>query len=191
MGSESGRRRPHAPRAAVHPPLVARVQNGSRPAFGELVRLFQDRLFALALSVTGDASAAREAACEGLVRAHAEFGVLTDVNQVPAFLAERVRRAANPPSSDADDDWLARVLALRRPDERAATLLVLLAGSSTTEVAELLDLPEPTVANRLTAAKRGLKRRAWERVPETVRSTLPSLDSAFEDEVLARIPQRP
>lgn len=149
------------------------------------MRLFQDRLFALALAWTGDVAAARAAVVDALVLGLADLGVLTDANQVPAFLAGRLRRLARLRGEVEPD--LAPLFSLRREEERAVALLFELAHLDEARAAELLDLPPATVANRLHAARRGLGRRAWAGLA-SLAPRLPSRDGgALEGDVLDRV----
>ncbi len=96
-GSDAQRRRRKSEvRPLVSAALVARVQNGSVAAFRTLVELFEDRVFAHALALSGDVDAARAAAREVFVRAHAEVKALTDAKQVPAMLRRLVQRDSPP-----------------------------------------------------------------------------------------------
>ena len=175
------------PRVAVYPPLVARAQNGSRDAFRDLVAVFQDRAFALALALCGDVERAREAATRAFLRAHATLDELTDVNQVPEWLRDHVRRASSP-APNAGSDLLARLLELPREPLRTTTTLARIAGLDDAGVGEFLGLPESSVHNHLQAARRRLKRRAWEDLAEELAPELPSADAAFTEGVLARLP---
>lgn len=170
----------------MFPPLVARAQNGSLEAFRDLVVVFQDRVFALAVALCLDAERAREAAVEAFVRAHGTLHLLTDVNQVPLWLRDHVLRTSSP-APLPESDLLALLASLPHDQERTATALARIAGQNDARVAELLDLPVATVHNRLDIARRRLKRRTWRELREHFASRRPSASPDFADAVVARV----
>jgi len=67
--------RPPVPSAVATPAdLVARARAGDRAAFGELMRRYRPRIYALALHLTGDADDADDVAQEAFLRAYRSLG---------------------------------------------------------------------------------------------------------------------
>jgi RNA polymerase sigma-70 factor (ECF subfamily) len=141
------------------------------------IELYRERLFRLALAIVADRELAEDVAQETLARAFRHRGKLAQVESVEAWLRTIcVRQAINalrnrretpatgePPTSQ--DGTLAiaveQVLARLSPDHSVVLALVLYEGLSYGEVADLLGIPEGTVASRLSAAKAEFRRR-WE-----------------------------
>src|SRR5207248_1587389 len=87
---------------SVQPPneLVARAQAGDRASFGELMRRYRPRIFALALHLTGDKHDADDVAQEASLRAYRSLGdfrgaseFFTWVYRIAVNLALNVQRA--------------------------------------------------------------------------------------------------
>ena len=184
---DEARRRRHGFHVAVFPPLVARAQNGSLDAYRDLVAVFQDRMFALSVALCVDPHRALRAAAHAFVRAHGTLGSLTDVNQVPTWLRHHVQNTSLAVASGPSSELLARLAALPREQERTTTALARIAGEGDQRVAEFLDLPVATVHNRLEAARRRLKRRAWRELGERYSRELPSKSRVFTDTVMGRL----
>ncbi len=72
--------------------LVARAQHGDRAAFGELMRRYRPRIYALALHLTGDAHDADDVAQEAFLRAYRAIG---DFRQAAEFFTWVYRIAVN------------------------------------------------------------------------------------------------
>jgi RNA polymerase sigma-70 factor (ECF subfamily) len=104
-----------APRLATPALLVARAQRGDSAAFGELMRRYRPRIYALALHLTGDGHDADDVAQEAFLRAYrglAEFRgaaeFFTWVYRIAVNLSLNVRRAsARRRTVDMDDPRVA------------------------------------------------------------------------------------
>lgn len=133
--------------------------------------------YRLALKITGCPEAAADAVQEALIRAHRSKGALHSVEAadgwfrktlVRAALDQRVRecRPALEDTAAANLDLGASLqvrMTLRKlkPEQRALLALAIGAGYSYAEIAQLLNIPEGTVASRLHAAKAAF-RKMWE-----------------------------
>lgn len=185
---EEPRRRRSSGSVAVFPPLVARSQNGSLDAYAEIVRVFQDRVFAYALACTNDAPRAKRTAFGAFVRAHASIGSLTDVNQVPGWLRREVRAGAR--EVRPSDELLARLASLPHEEERTCAALARVAGQDENRVAEFVGIPVSTARNRLDLARRRLKRPAWRELAAAYAGGTRSDDPHFADRVVETIRAR-
>jgi len=169
------------------PEFLRRLQAGEAPAFEELVRIYQHRVFGVALRMLGNAALAEEMAQEVFLRAHrglAEFrgdaklstwlyaiasrlcltclgsGERSVVRQGEESLLRLPHDARGP---DATLEHAELETALHRaiaelPDERRIVVVLRdLEGLSYEEIAAALDLPMGTVRSRLHRARMDLK----------------------------------
>ncbi len=166
--------------------LVRRARRGDTRAFEALVRLHQDRAYAVALRITRSPAEAAEAAQEGLVRAwralpgfrgEAAFGtwlhcvVARRALDRAEALELRRRREADPeeaaelPTEAGRPDPLAarrleRLLGVLTPPQRAAVTLHYLEDQPVEAISAALGMPENTVKTHLHRARAAL-RAAW------------------------------
>ena len=152
--------------------LLARHVDGDPDAFSELVRRHRDRLWAVALRTLGDRTEAEDALQDALLSAYRRAGSFRGEAAVTTWLHRVVvnacldrarRRAARPtdplPEHDppAPRDEIAATetamvvqaaLATLPIDQRAALVLVDMAGWPVEEAARVLDVPTGTVKSR-------------------------------------------
>jgi RNA polymerase sigma factor (sigma-70 family) len=189
-----------------YPELVRAAGKGDVKAFVALTRRFQRLAFGSALSLVGDVHAAEDVAQEAFLAAWLALPRLADPAAFPGWLrsivrhhAYRVLRRPRPslvPLADAADlpsqspapdqhlesgDRLSGVLAALAalpPGLREPATLYYLHECSQQDVAVFLDLPLPTVNNRLHAARSQLKQRTLAMMEDTRRPHGPSDDFA-------------
>jgi RNA polymerase sigma-70 factor (ECF subfamily) len=162
--------------------LVEAAQHGDQEAFVDLVRLYGDRLFAIAHRILRDVDRAEDALQDALVIAWRDLPSLRDPDRFGGWLhrvltnvcigqatRERGRIAHlhvlpidGPPAPDAllsvaDRDELDRAFRRLTPDERAILVLHHFVGYSPAEIAELLGVPGGTVRSRLHHAHRAMR----------------------------------
>lgn len=186
----------------------------SRPAFGELVRRYQDMACACAYGILGNFHLAEEAAQEAFLLAWQKLDELRDPRAFPGWLraivlsqCHRLTRGrrihcvpidgsgieAPVPDPEAllarreqRDDVLALVRTL--PDgERDVCLLYYMAGYSQGEIAACLGLRPSAVGKRLFSARRKLKARALSACADRLKAARPSRSRAFRERVHARL----
>jgi RNA polymerase sigma-70 factor (ECF subfamily) len=157
--------------------LLGRHVDGDADAFGELVRRHRDRLWAVAIRTLGDRSEAEDAVQDALLSAYrraasfrGESAVTTWLHRivVNACLDRARRRAARPtdPMPEHDlpvpgDDYAATDTALAVQaalstlpvEQRAALVLVDMAGWPVEEAARILDVPTGTVKSRCSRGR--------------------------------------
>jgi len=173
----AGRARPWAYDLPVHDiadsALAARAARGDTAAFEQLVIRHQDRLYTLALRVTGSDADARDCVQEGLIaawrgmprfRGDAQFSTWVHrivLRKAYDAIDQRRRRpepveevAAVAPAGDpsARSDLL-RALAGLELDFRVVAVACDILGMSMEEAGELLELPPGTVKSRLHRAR--------------------------------------
>jgi RNA polymerase sigma-70 factor (ECF subfamily) len=173
----AGRARPWAYDLPVHDiadsALAARAARGDTAAFEQLVIRHQDRLYTLALRVTGSDADARDCVQEGLIaawrgmprfRGDAQFSTWVHrivLRKAYDAIDQRRRRpepveevAAVAPAGDpgARSDLL-RALAGLELDFRVVAVACDILGMSMEEAGELLELPAGTVKSRLHRAR--------------------------------------
>ena len=161
--------------------LLEACRRGDRAAFGALFETTKDRVYSLALRLTGNAGEAADLTQEVFLklltrlpqfRSHARFSTWLHRIVVNAFLDRRrsTRRlvpltAANEPEGvagerDAQRAETARLLAKGvaglEPTLRVPLVLRFVGGLSYEEIAAVLELPMGTVASRLSRALRAL-----------------------------------
>lgn len=179
------------------PAWIARAQNGDRTALRALIDRLQDVVVAHALALLGDERQAEQAGRASLVEALRRLGEMHDALAFPRWLGRIVERrcdglerAAAGPRSPAGDpeQLLARVLALPKPEERAVTLLVHLAGCAPADVALFLGVAPSDVQSRLAIAHGRLKKGVVRRLAVGLEPLRPSRDPDFVEGVLASLP---
>jgi RNA polymerase sigma-70 factor, ECF subfamily len=161
--------------------LVARAQAGDGDAFSEIAYAMGDRLFSVAYRILRDVDAAEDATQQSLVAIWRELPKLRDPARFDAWAyrvlvrscyaeARREKRwspalrvldwdaAADDTSHRlADRDELERAFRSLPADQRAVLVLQYYLDRTTTEIAELMDVPVGTVKSRSHHAKRGLR----------------------------------
>ena len=169
--------------AVVAPDVLELAREGDHRAFATLVRAYDRGLRALAFRLLGDRERMDDALQEGYVRA---FRALPGFRGDAAFATwlyrivyracleelERARKHRAVPldavPEPRDPVGVAETVALRirlgdalaelHPEERAAVLLVDAQGFDYRSAAEILGVPEGTVAPRLNRARAALRR---------------------------------
>jgi RNA polymerase sigma-70 factor (ECF subfamily) len=163
--------------------LVARARRGDWEAFTALIRQHDDGLRALAFRLLGDRERMDDALQEAYLRAlrglprfrgDSAFGTwlyriaynacldelkrsrreVVPLHEVP----ERLDARPGPLETASRRDELARALAALPPPDRAAVLLVDAQGFDYGTAAEILGVPEGTIASRLNRARAALRR---------------------------------
>ncbi len=158
--------------------LVRRAQNGDAEAYTELVRRFQDAVFATAYHTVLDFEAARDIAQDTFIRAYEKISSLRDPASFPGWVVRICRNraaswlrnprrqclpldAVTPPTRDIAPviearDLVRRALSAVPEDNRLALSLFLVNGYTYKEVANLTEVPVTTVKGRIERAKRKL-----------------------------------
>ena len=169
---------PGGPAAWSDADLLARHADGDPDAFGEIVRRHRDRLWAVAIRVTGDREDAADALQDALVSAfrassgpsasssyRGDAAVTTWLHRIvvnacldrmrrararPAVpLPEELPPAPGDPFATADTALLVQsALATLPPEQRAALVLVDMQGWSVEEAARILGVAPGTVKSR-------------------------------------------
>jgi RNA polymerase sigma-70 factor (ECF subfamily) len=156
--------------------LVARAQRGDEVAFGELVELVGDRLYAVAHHVLRDHGRADDAVQQAMIDLWRKLPTLNDPDRFLPWAYRIVVRAALAEAADrrrwitrvtlaggagvaqstpdhqrafADRDELDRALDALAVDHRTVVVLKHYAGLSNQEISEILAVPEGTVRSRL------------------------------------------
>lgn len=154
------------------------LQALSRRSRSEVVDFLRDArpwAYRLALAVVGIAEVAEDVAQESIVRAWRSQGKLTQADDMRAWLRTVVVRQAitalkrrtfsEIPEVAAKDEepsmQVRAVLMTMPPETRALLALAYFEGLTYAELAEVLGIPEGTVASRLHAAKSAF-RTEWE-----------------------------
>jgi RNA polymerase sigma-70 factor (ECF subfamily) len=162
--------------------LVERAMAGDQEAFSELMRLSLARLYAAARLILRDDAKAQDATQEALVSAWRHIHALRDPDRFEAWLhralvrachheARRERRwqvlgshvrplegfEADASSDLANQDQLARGVALLKPDERTVLVLHYYLDRSFSEMSLILGQPEGTVKARVHRANQALR----------------------------------
>lgn len=160
--------------------LVLRCQDGDRPAFAELVKRWQGRLFGHALQLTGRRDAAQDAVQETWLAIVRQLSRIDDPAHFAGFahriLARRCadwtrgqsrrrrlrdevsaargpQRSASTAERDSDAERIREALSRLPTDRRVVVALHYLHDLSVAEIASMLDLPSGTVKSRLHAAR--------------------------------------
>jgi len=161
---------------------LARARRGDQRAFARLVRHYDDGLRALAYRLLGDRDRMDDALQEAYVRAFRGLPSFRGDSSPGTWLyriaynacidelrrgrqvvpLESIRERADPRPGPADfvpmRSALAEGLAALPPDDRAAVLLVDAQGFDYRSAAEILGVPEGTVASRLNRTRAQLRR---------------------------------
>ncbi len=175
--------------------LVRRAQAGDAEAYTELVRRFQDAVFATAYEKVLDVEAARDIAQETFIRAYELLGTLRDLACFPSWIVRISRNLAtswlrkperewvsldgidmsfpDTASTVVSKDLVARALSALSNDNRLALSLFLVNGYSYQEVADLTDVPVTTVKGRIERARRKLSEEVLQMTEDTLKSGAP------------------
>jgi RNA polymerase sigma-70 factor, ECF subfamily len=162
--------------------LVERAQRGDRDAFGSLVQLTSDRMYAIASRILRDADLAEDALQGALITAWRSLPTLRDPARFEAWLrrllvhacyAEARRRRSwtstirvlpvdGPVGPDGllsivDRDALDRAFRRLSIEQRAVFVLHHHLGLALTEIAETIGIPAGTARSRLHYATRALR----------------------------------
>lgn len=163
--------------------LVARATAGDRPAFNELMRRHEERVFAVCLRVMRHREAALDATQDTFLTVFRKIGQFRGESAFSTWLyrvamntcydhLRRARRRAadplpeahDPPDPSVDDDLeavelrpdLTHALAALSADFRSAIVLVDVEGLPLSEVAQILEVAEGTIKSRLHRGRRQL-----------------------------------
>jgi RNA polymerase sigma-70 factor (ECF subfamily) len=172
----------------LDPRIVRRARRGDQRAFAQLVRHYDDGLRALAYRLLGDRDRMDDALQEAYVnafralpgfRGDAELGTwlyriaynacIDELRRTRIVVPlDSVRERADP-SQPADERVAARgdlgaALAALPPEDRATVLLVDAQGFDYRSAAEILAVPDGTVASRLNRARAALRRHLDDRL---------------------------
>jgi RNA polymerase sigma-70 factor (ECF subfamily) len=175
--------------------LVSRARDGDAEAYTELVRRFQDAVYATAYQAVLDPEAARDLAQDTFVRAYEALGSLRDPASFPGWVIRICRNLAatwlrrperawvsldglHVPAPDiaptvASDDFVARALSALPEENRLALSLFAVNGYTYDEVAELTGVPTTTVKGRIHRAKRKLAAEVFGMVEGSLKSSAP------------------
>jgi RNA polymerase sigma-70 factor, ECF subfamily len=164
---------------------IERSREGDQAAFGNLVRCHQRMVHSLTYRMTGSMADAEDLAQETFIRAFQQLGGFRGESKFSSWLcrvainlclnwrAKESRRgevhrrwagqalSADPPGDSATDEVSARVQAAleRLPaKQRAAVILTVYEDMNHAQAASVLGCSEATVAWRIFAARRKLKR---------------------------------
>jgi RNA polymerase sigma-70 factor (ECF subfamily) len=172
----------------LDPRILRRARRGDGRAFAQLVRHYDDGLRALAYRLTGDRARMDDALQEAYVNAFRALPGFRGESEVGTWLyriaynacldelrrtrtvvpLDSVRERADPsPATDervAARGDLGAALAALPPEERAAVVLVDAQGFDYRSAAEILGIPEGTVASRLNRARAALRRHLDDRL---------------------------
>jgi RNA polymerase sigma factor (sigma-70 family) len=182
--------------------LVGRAQGGDAEAYTELVRRFQDAVYATAYQTVLDADVARDIAQETFVRAYQALARLRRPESFPAWIVRICRNLAtdwlrrperrwvpldeaspaesDPAATAAARDMVNRALAALPNDSRLALALFLVDGYTYSEVAGLTGVPVTTVKGRIERARRRLATEMVGMVEDTLKGSAPDEGFALE-----------
>jgi len=98
-------------KAAEEPQLLGRAQKGDREAFGQLVRIHQRRVYACAMQMLSNTSAAEDATQETFIRAYRAIGRFDGRSKLSTWLhricvnvcLNAIRSGKRKQTSDIDD----------------------------------------------------------------------------------------
>ncbi|MCY3018138.1 MAG: sigma-70 family RNA polymerase sigma factor [Planctomycetota bacterium] len=190
---------------------VERAQHGDDAAFCELVRQFEHLAYGYAYSRLRDRQLAEDSVQEAFLEAYRGLAQLRAANAFPAWLRRivhkqcdrltrraRVETQALTPELDRERneptplqaaekremrETVQRALNELPEHERAATVLFYIGEYTQREIAGFLEIPETTVNNRLSSARRHLKERMISMVKDTIREQAPDAE-AKADQIL-------
>jgi RNA polymerase sigma factor (sigma-70 family) len=162
--------------------LVERARAGDQEAFSELIRLWFDRLYAIARLILRDTERAEDATQEALVAAWRDLRGLRDPDRFDSWVRqllvrecyrearrerEQQRLVLNVGALDgvvsdasmelADRDELERGFRRLAPDQRALIVLHFYLDLPINETAEVLGIPSGTVKSRLNRTMQALR----------------------------------
>ena len=162
--------------------IVEQAMRGDREAFGVLVKLTSDRMYAIATRILRDSNLAEDALQSALVTAWRQLPALRDPDRFEAWVrklvvhacyAEARRRSTwtanvralpidGPTGPDdilgvADRDALDRAFRRLTVEQRAVFVLHHHIGLPLVEIAETLGIPDGTARSRLHYATRALR----------------------------------
>lgn len=176
-----------APDARNEEKLIASARDGVQAAFGELVARHQDRIYALAFRLTGNADEAADLAQETFLKAWRGMRSFRGASSFHTWLfritvneaRSRIRyRAVRPAAASLDDrndcpacgedpsaqasraerkEIVQQALLRLDPEQRMMVLLRDIEGRDYAEIGELLECPSGTVKSRLHRARMALK----------------------------------
>ncbi len=153
--------------------LVEAARRGDHEAFEVLATSAGDRLYAVARLILRTSDLAEDAVQEALVRAWQQLPSLRDPDRFDAWLHRLVVNACadqgrqlrrwskqvrpiqleastrDETGSVADRDQLERGFVRLKPEQRAVIVLHYFSGFSTSEIAQILGIPEGTARSRL------------------------------------------
>lgn len=195
--------------------LVLKAQEGETRAYDGLVRQFQDRALAYALSLLGDFHLAQDAAQDAFVQAYRDLPTLREPAAFAGWLrrivfkyCDRLKRHRSSlplplealytyPSPELGPAELAQRRALEAsvhqaieslpPQERAVTTLFYMGARSYQEIAAFLEVPVTTVKSRLHSARGRLKERMLVMMQNGLEGMRPSHDDEFTSRVRQEI----
>jgi len=182
--------------------LVGRARDGDPEAYTELVRRFQDAVYATAYQAVLDPEAARDLAQDTFVRAYEALGSLRDPASFPGWVIRICRNLAaswlrrpdrawvsidglHVPAPDiapaiASDDLVSRALSALPEENRLALSLFAVNGYTYDEVAELTGVRTTTVKGRIHRAKRKLAAEVFGMVEESLKNKAPQPEFTVE-----------
>jgi RNA polymerase sigma-70 factor (ECF subfamily) len=172
----------------LDPRILRRARRGDQRAFAQLVRHYDDGLRALAYRLLGDRDRMDDALQEAYVDAFRSLPGFRGDSELGTWLyriaynacvdelrrtrtvvpldsvRERADRASGPDERVATGGDLGTALAALAPEDRASVLLVDAQGFDYRSAAEILGVPEGTVASRLNRARAALRRHLDDRL---------------------------
>jgi len=162
--------------------LVQACLSGDHTAFGVLVDTYEDKLYNVALRITGSRDDAMDVTQSAFVKAYEKLNTFDPsyrffswiyritINEALNLIKRRGRNtplhtdtaasAANPERATSDAETahtIYRALDELSPEHRAVVVLKHLEGMSYREISMLLEIPEKRVKSRLFEARRSLR----------------------------------
>jgi len=190
--------------------VIERAQRGDVSAFNELVTQFQDLAVGTAYAWLGEIEAARDVSQEAFLEAHRALGQLREPAAFPGWFrrivtkhCDRVTRRTTldiassglPEQVGSDASMESDLVADRQkerlrmavdalpPDERMLVALHYFAEATGNELSVFLELPLPTVKQRLRRARRRLREEGETMIQRTIDGMRPSKTEQFSREV--------
>lgn len=166
--------------------LIRRAKEGDNQAFKQLVELHEQAIRATVLGMLGDTAEVKEVAQEVFIRFYKSMANFKGEAALGTYLTRiainlslnelkrrknkgrwmssvatenvpvRTDRLTNPARYD-NQDAIHKMLNLLEPEFRSVVVLRLIDGYSLKETAEILNLPQGTIASRLSRAQMKLK----------------------------------
>jgi RNA polymerase sigma-70 factor, ECF subfamily len=149
--------------------LMLRARNGDRAAYGQIIRLYQDRLFNALLRLVGDANEAAELTQAAFSRGLGQIGTFNEDTSPYVWLyriglnlsVTALRRSRRPRTfaleSDGEGRPIAQALGRIEPDYRAVLLMRDIEQFDYPRMGEVLGLPMASVKSRLFRARLALR----------------------------------